>query len=346
MENNLLIIDDNKEIIEIVSLILIDLFDSIKGVCSVEDAREMLIKNSYSLIFLDIDLNSRNGGEVVKFLSETENNFNKNTPVIVLSGIINPKFIEKNQSRFAGIITKPFDHLELINSVEKILTNNQLDDEIPIVKCELPFPLPQLEQQVHKVLDQVRKSPKLKQLFNKMKVDRNVDNYISTHIGMIINISTAICMQMEWNTDKTLEKFVYAAYLHDMALSDRPDLARVNTFLELEAKKDFLSVNDYKLIFDHSNIAANTISEMNEIPPDVEIMIRHHHELPKGNGFPAKAVSQKIAPLSAVFIVAHDLTDYILNNSNWSLGNYISLSKEKFQGAHFMKVLKVLNDIK
>ncbi|MBC7538900.1 MAG: hypothetical protein H7281_08765 [Bacteriovorax sp.] len=58
----------------------------------------------------------------------------------------------------------------------------------------------------------------MKHLFTQMKIDRNIDNYIITHINMLINISTAICMQIEWNTDKTLEKFVYAAYLKDMAM--------------------------------------------------------------------------------------------------------------------------------
>lgn len=349
MKKKLLIIDDNIEIIEIAREILSDLFDDTIAVTSVEGAQESLTENTFSFVVLDINLEGRNGAEVIKFLVDHPENSNNSTPFVIISGIITPQFIQKNSQRFSGILMKPFDHSELRNIAESVLSNKppspRLED-IPYIKCNLPFPIAQLEQRVNKVMEGVRKNTKLKELFAKMKIDRSTDNYILAHIGMLINISTGICIQLEWNTDKTLEKFVYAAYLHDMALAERPDLARINSNEELEDLKTTLSEYDYKLVLEHPNIADRSLEDISEIPPDVAMIIKQHHELPKGTGFPAKVPFQKISPLSTVFIVAHDLTDHILANPQWSMESYVKQAKSKFKGTHFIKVLYALDDFK
>jgi response regulator RpfG family c-di-GMP phosphodiesterase len=348
MEKTLLIVDDNKEIIDIVSEILSDLFDKIMTAGTVDEAQKVLQENTFSFVILDINLEGRNGAEVIKFLVDTDNP-NKSCPFVILSGIITPQFIQKHNQRFAGILMKPFEHSELLDIVENILNDKQPAarlEELPYIKCDLPFPIVQLEQRVSKVMEGVRKNNKLRELFAQMKIDRSGDNYMMTHIGMLINISTGICIQLEWNTDKTLEKFVYAAYLHDMALSDRPDLAKLNTSEELEAKKATLSEYDYKLVLEHPNIADRSLEGMREIPPDVQMIVKQHHELPKGTGFPTKMTYQKISPLSTVFIVAQDLTEHILANPKWSMENYLKEAKSKFKGTHFIKVLSALDSIK
>lgn len=350
----MLVIDDSDEIVEIVSVVLSDLFEKVDAAGSVEEAIELLAANLYSLVVLDINLEGRNGAEVIKFLIEAPDNANKNAPFIIMSGIITSQFVERNSQRFAGILAKPFEHDDLRKKVEEILgakkvevkTDEVLVDEIPYLKCDLPFPIYQLEQRVSKIMGEVKKNSKLKQLFAQMNIDRNADNYFLTHIGMLINISTAICINMDWNTDKTLEKFVYAAYLHDMALSSKPELARINSLEELEARKETLTAHEYKLIFEHPNIAARSIDGMVEIPTDVSMIIKQHHELPKETGFPAKCGYQKIPPLSVVFIVAHDLTDYIFANPKWTIEEYIKLSRSKFKGSHFSKILLCLSDVK
>jgi hypothetical protein len=46
------------------------------------------------------------------------------------------------------------------------------------------------------------------------------------------------------------------------------------------------------------------------IPLDVDIIIHQHHERPDGKGFPAKLNYMKINPLSAVFILAHEIMNF------------------------------------
>jgi response regulator RpfG family c-di-GMP phosphodiesterase len=328
----------------------------------------------FSVVILDINLHGRNGAEVLRFLMDHPDNHNHQTPFIISSGAINAKFIEKNDKKFAGILTKPFDHEELFHLVNGIINPEELfadeleeldevdedldelqealvetpsgnSEEIPYLKCSLPFTIPELEVMVNKVLDQIKKTPQLKNLFSKLKVDRNADNYSQTRIGLLINIAVGIAEKLDWGSEKTLEKFVYAAYLHDMALTGRPDLAKILNFDKLESLKSTLSESDYKLVWNHPEIGASTLENHKEIPADVVAMVRQHHELPAGRGFPAKITYHKITPLSTVFIVAHDFTDYIMNDPNWKLETYLQKFKGKFKGVHFLKVMAVLKEM-
>lgn len=348
MENNLLIVDDNAEILEVIQELLAGLFDKITTANTVELAQEKLNSSVFNSIILDIHLEKRNGAEIIKYLVENPKNKNSKCPIIILSGIINLNFIEKNKERFAAIVIKPFDGDQFVETIKNILseTSSNSFDELPIPNCELPFPVPQLQEKVSKMLDQVKKNNKLKQLFSELKINRNSDDFLMVHIGMLINVSTGISSKLEWNTDKTLEKFVYAAYLHDMALVDRPDLAKISaTAIELEIMKEKINPNDFKLLFDHATIAAKRVDEIIEIPQDVGIMIRQHHELPKENGFPMRLPFGKITPLSTVFIVSHDLVHYILENPKWTMKEYLVKVKTKFRGPHFAKVIASLHEI-
>jgi response regulator RpfG family c-di-GMP phosphodiesterase len=347
MSDSILIIDDSNDIQDILSDILAPLKVEITLTSTIEGAFKVLNEKKFDLIILDINLNGRNGGEIFKGLIEQKENPNHGTRVFILSGIINSVFIEKNKFRFAGIMIKPFEHDEFVSKVSEILQPRELGpDEIKIVECSLPFPMPELNKKVHSTLEQVKKNPKLKDLFKSIKVDRSKDNYYQVHVGMLVNISTAISQAMEWSNDKTLEKFVYASYLHDMAISDRPDLLRVHTTADILMKGDQFSKIDIDLVTNHPNLAADKVETYAEIPADVGIIIRQHHETATGNGFPNKIPGQKITALSAIFLVAHDLVDYILVNTEWKMEKYLSGYQKKFKGAHFNKVFQALSNLK
>ncbi len=350
-KKSLLIVDDNPDVLNIIKKILSDMFSEISTATNVDEAQDILLEKKFSLITLDINLQGRNGSEVVKFMRITPDCPNANTPIILISGLMTPEFVEKNKHRFAGILVKPFDSSELKLIVEKAVSSVVVVDspsseadfsDITALKCKMPFTITELEEKVDDVLKEIKKDNNLKKLFSKLKIDHDPHNYFSAHTGILINISIGISMKLEWSTDNTLSKFVYAAYLHDMALAEKPELARINSNDELLIQKAKLTKEDYKLVFEHTNLAGNTLAEINEIPPDVVTMVRQHHELPKANGYPAKISHSKIIPLASVFIIAHDLSDYILSNPKWNLKTYMEAAKIKFSGPHFIKALNAL----
>lgn len=356
MEKRLLIIDDDSKTVNDIASAMGAIFSDIDRAYSVESAIKFLSEFCYSLIFLDVDLNGRNGAEVIKFLNDAENNSNKNTRFIIMSGLITPQFIMRNQNRFAGILMKPFDTKNLLKTVqeilgpEKYLTPEEIEksaaEEIPYLKCELPFPIIYLEEKVNNVLNEIKKSAILKKLFTSLKIDRHPDKYLIEHISILVNTSVAIALQMGLGIDETIKKFVHAAYLHDMALAHRPDLARINTVTTLELVRNTLTPSEYQLVFEHANIAANSLQDIKEIPPEVIAIIRLHHELPKETGYPLGCGYQKIELLPAIFIVSHDLTEHIIATPKWTLEDYVLKSKNKFQGSHFTQILKAIGSIK
>lgn len=138
MGKKLLVIDDNIEIGNVISDLLGDLFEEVVRVETVEEASEQLELNTFSFIILDINLEGRNGGEIIKFLSSKPENPNNKAPFIIVSGIVNPNFVERNIQKFAGILAKPFDHSELRTITEKGL-KIQTDEAINSIIAELAF---------------------------------------------------------------------------------------------------------------------------------------------------------------------------------------------------------------
>ena len=354
MKKSLLIVDDNPEILNIIQDYLSDIFDNIMTATSVDEALDLLSKNQFTLITLDINLQGRNGSEIIKFLIESTENKNKKTPIVLISGLMTVAFMERNKPRFAGVLLKPFD-LDVLKNIAieahagTLPTLNPIDTtdfaDIPYLKCKMPFTVHELEEKVSSIIIEVRKNKNLKKLFTALNLKREADSYMTSHQGLLINISAAISMKMEWNTDKTLAKLVYSAYLHDMALANNYKLAQINNLEKLLKLKVTLSDTEYKLVYQHPNIAATTLADIKEIPADVVTIVRQHHEMPHKNGFPSKISHQHIIPLSAIFIVAHDLADYIIDDPNWNLDKYLHEATDKFSGPHFIKALAALKTI-
>lgn len=356
MEKLLLVVEDNPVMANSLSEFLGELFDGVRVASTVDEAQDFLASTIFSLITIDINLKGRNGSEVIKFIQDTDSNPNKNVPIIIISGMVGPEFIEKNKQRFAGVFGKPFQINELLDTAMAALKNQsetkedkvELDsfDRVPFLKCKIPFSLPDLDSRVALVLAQAKKDGTPKAILSSIKVVRNSPNFFSAHSNILAGLLLGLATQQAWNSDKTFEKLLYATYLHDIALYDKPHLVKINSLEQLESQKTALDSYDYKLVFEHPNIAATTVAGIPNIDVDVLTIIRQHHELPDETGFPAKVSHKKIIPMSALFIIANDLTDYILENPQGTIDTYIPLAKAKFKGFIFLKILAAITDVK
>lgn len=111
---------------------------------------------------------------------------------------------------------------------------------------------------------------------------------------------TVTCMidQFEWKTETIKEKAHLAVTLRDIFLN----------------KEDFILIQEHmrdpqklpQYIFEHPIKTANFLSTDNAkwVPPEILTMIKQHHELPDGSGFPFGITHQKITLLAAIQIVA------------------------------------------
>lgn len=191
------------------------------------------------------------------------------------------------------------------------------------------------------------KDPDLAELLKKLQSSEG--KYISSHSTLCAFLACAIAAQLKWGSETTFHKLTLASFLHDVTLENH-DLAMLNTLADLEKAKDKFSAKEQKDFKDHPNFAAEMVKKMTEVPPDVDTIIRQHHERPDGSGFPRGLGHAYIAPLSSVFIVSHDLAQYTLSSGeSFNAGTFLDSVKEKYKSSQFKKVLscmEVLHKIK
>lgn len=348
MSKKLLIVDDDKNVAEVINESLAELFDSIDSALNVEKALEFIQQSKYDLIILDINLDGRNGAEIIQFLSGHKENVNQKTPVFIISGIINQNFLDKNKMRFAGILIKPFDINELLQTTMVILQGRSVHNislDLNIL-YNSPFENPQLESRISKAFANISSNPKILEALEIMQLHELKNDNFSKQIGLVINIAINIANAFEWGNEKTVEKLILAAMIHNYPLKGQSHLQDIYSIEELEQKKSLITKEEYELIYQHPNIAADKILQYPEIAEDVAMIVRQHHENPKERGFPNHIGHLKISPLSSIFIVAQDMAHDVMKKSDWSLKKYLDTYKMKFKGPHFQKIYTVLEKIK
>ena len=127
--NEILIIDDEKDICEQISGLLNDKGFETKSMISSEEAINSFKKKDYSLVILDIWLNNSklDGFQTLEKILE----INGNVPVIMISGHGNIETAVNSIKKGAyDFIEKPFDGELLIFKVKKALENYDLKSRI------------------------------------------------------------------------------------------------------------------------------------------------------------------------------------------------------------------------
>ena len=113
--------------------------------------------------------------------------------------------------------------------------------------------------------------------------------------------------------------------LHDISRKNQ-EIAKVQNLHDLEARAFEFNLQDIEAYENH--------------PPDVDVLVVQHHERPDGSGFPSKLFAHQISPLSALFIVAHDLVSFLYDEgSHESLKDFVLRYKEQYKIGNFKKIL-------
>ena len=122
----ILIADDEVEIVKLVSLYLesdyYELFCAYDG----DEAKEILEKNDIDLAIIDIMMPKINGYELIKYIRDKNNKYEKYIPIIVISAKVHLS------DRILGLdlgaddyLTKPFEPLELVAKVKGEFRRNE-----------------------------------------------------------------------------------------------------------------------------------------------------------------------------------------------------------------------------
>lgn len=170
--------------------------------------------------------------------------------------------------------------------------------------------------------------------------------YIGHHSMVLTNIACALAVELDWVSDATFEKLTMAAFMHDAALSDH-DLCAVKGLADFEKlHKGKFTPAQMQAYRTHPEKSAMMLNHFKDLPAEVDKIVMQHHEHPMGSGFPAQVTGNYISPLGSLFIVAHDLTDYLIDkNGDMDVDDFLEIHKNKYSAGNFKKIAKALSDM-
>jgi HD-GYP domain-containing protein (c-di-GMP phosphodiesterase class II) len=213
-----------------------------------------------------------------------------------------------------------------------------------ILNMEREF-LKQVEVRSRKTKELIMVNPSLAKTFKNLKVDRSEDAFFLARAELVAAISCGLAKKMDWGSEGNMDKLIYCSYVHDVGLANNLPLAHVLTMSDYFVIKEKFPPEAKNRLIEHPEMAAKLIAKHMNAPPDCEEIVRQHHELPNGDGFPKKLHSARIGALSAILIVSIDLAQYILLKPKWSPSGFINRRREKYKGGNFYKILNVLKNI-
>lgn len=184
----------------------------------------------------------------------------------------------------------------------------------------------------------IKKNPELKDLFKRLKADP--DSYINSHSNSLSYIACHILSMMPWRSDTAYYKLSLASMMHDIMLENN-DLAALDSLDELEEKKSQFTKAEKENYKKHTIEAAELIRGLKNMPPDVDGIVLQHHEKPDGTGFPHSIGAVRIAPLSALFIIAHDIVHELMKKGDdFDLEDYLNRAVKRYDRGQFRNIIK------
>lgn len=167
----------------------------------------------------------------------------------------------------------------------------------------------------------LKNEKKLVELLNQMLKQ---GYYLFAHSQAVAIIACGMAKKLGWDSQPTLLKLCSSAYLHDITLED-DNLARASSLEDMEHQdqqyaKELgippirpFSEKEIDQFKNHPVHAAEMVQHLEGDLNGAEQIILQHHENHLGTGFPNGLKAAQIAPLSVLFIVAHELVSELFD---------------------------------
>jgi HD-GYP domain-containing protein (c-di-GMP phosphodiesterase class II) len=192
------------------------------------------------------------------------------------------------------------------------------------------------EEVVRSSLELIENNKQLYDIFNKIK-DEN--DYLYQHSLFIAYIGCSILENMDWTSRDIKTKITLAAMMHDISITDSELIKSVDLIEgftpERKQKKEYYS---------HPEISADMVLQMSNFPSGIDTIIINHHEEPNGTGFPKGLNASQLSPLSCIFILSHQFSNYLFTHdfNEESRADALKFLEKDYQEGNFKKVFQSL----
>lgn len=219
----------------------------------------------------------------------------------------------------------------------------RIDEEVHIDK--------EFKESIDRTIDKIRsvvtKERKVENFIQGLKDNQAQMNMFMQKINLTSVIACLLAKELDWISKTTMDKIVYAAVLSDITLAVRPELMKIKGLAEFEKVKMSLTEEDQKIFLAHPKDSAYLIKRyFTSAPPDTDVLAYQQHEQPDGGGFPQGLRAEKISPLSALFIVATDFTNYFLGDDEPTMDDFLLKCNSRYDYVNFRKVVRALEKVR
>ena len=170
------------------------------------------------------------------------------------------------------------------------------------------------------------------------------EGYLIAHSMTTLHLCFMVMKKGGFYTSENMERLSYAALIHDCELSDSSH----STVIDKNSEKfKALSSREQESILGHPIRGAECALKLGNIPDDVDMLIRFHHERPDGSGFPRGVNRNSFSVLSATLVLCLRVADFLFYNDDSSekLVNYVNSLEDNYAQGAFKSPWNALKDI-
>lgn len=195
-----------------------------------------------------------------------------------------------------------------------------------------------VDQTVTHMRTQITKADKLGPLLKKLLDNQLSYSYRRSYL--ITLLSYTLLPKMEWGSGDQitimLDKISMVSFFHDIFLEDE----KLLKIMDNESlKKANLSPREKDMVLNHANRAAMLVQSYPKLPQGVDQIIKQHHGVSNGVGFP-ESLTASISPMAVFFIVVEDFVSQLLaiGDDLSQIPTIVKNIKDKFQLPSYRKV--------
>ena len=190
----------------------------------------------------------------------------------------------------------------------------------------------------------IASADKLSTLLKKLLT--NPSSYAYKHSFMISLFFPKLLSRMEWcpqnQVQQTLDKMIFISFFHDIALED-------DRLVVIDDKESFrtaeLSNNEKVFVLHHANKAASLVQSFPHSPPGADVIIRQHHGMSNGVGFP-DSYGIGISLISILFIIIEAFVHELLRipETKKNVSQIIQELYIRFPMGTYKKIIDILKE--
>jgi putative nucleotidyltransferase with HDIG domain len=286
-KTSILIVDDEATIREVLTRTFEERDYECTNATNYDEALEKLKSASFDIAMLDIMMPGRSGVELLKSIKVHD----EDIAVVMVTAVADAQTaIGAMRMGAYDYVTKPFNLVEVVMSVERALEKREL------VIANRDYQK-HLEMKIEEKTDELRETF-MGAIMSLAEALDAKDSYTNGHSKRVTEISEVIGRSLGLD-DKEIEKIRLAGILHD--------LGKIGVSESILNKNGKLTDEEYDRVKAHPALGERIIDPFVR-DKEIRAIVRHHHERFSGGGYPDGLKGKKI-PIGARIMSVADAYD-------------------------------------